>query len=155
MINLLYWILHATKTSQIIYCQLKFLHFRCVAFFWLSECKWKNSCFVRPLTLDLWPLWQYKGSWTVIFYWHYLSYILFSRLFRAPCQRLSLSCAEINDLRILMLICVLVCMYFFLIWFIEHAPLQSSNTTCFLVIFVVGDAVTGTINVFPLHLHLH
>ena len=43
----------------------------------------------------------------------------------------------------------------FLILFIEHAPLQSSNTTCFLVIFVVGDAVTSTINVFPLHLHLH
>jgi hypothetical protein len=49
-----------------------------------------------------------------------------------------------------------VCIFFML--FIKHAPLQRSNTICFIVhlcyIFVVGDAVTNTINGFPLQLSL-
>jgi hypothetical protein len=53
-------------------------------------------------------------------------------------------------------VCVYVCVFFML--FIKHAPLQRSNTTCFIVhlcyIFVVGDAVTNTINGFPLQLSL-
>jgi hypothetical protein len=46
----------------------------------------------------------------------------------------------------------------FFMLFIKHAPLERSNTTCFIVhlcyIFVVGDAVTNTINGFPLQLSL-
>jgi len=59
-------------------------------------------------------------------------------------------------------LCVNVCMYaciFFKYIFIRHAPLQKSNTICFIVhlcnFFVIGDAVTNTVSGFPLHLHLH
>jgi hypothetical protein len=41
-----------------------------------------------------------------------------------------------------------ICMYVFFCWLNTHAPLQSSNTTCFIVhlcyFFVVGDAVTSS-----------
>jgi hypothetical protein len=57
-----------------------------------------------------------------------------------------------------MCVCIYVCMYvFFLVLFIKHAPLQSSNTTCFilhLLLSAVGDAVTITINGFPLQFSL-
>jgi hypothetical protein len=50
-----------------------------------------------------------------------------------------------------------VCLYVFML-FIKHAPLQRNNTTCFIVhlcyIFVVGDAVTNTVNGFPSQLSL-
>jgi hypothetical protein len=61
-------------------------------------------------------------------------------------------------------VCVGVCVYVCIcVWcvfmlFIKHAPLQRSNTTCFIVhlcyIFVIEDAVTNTINGFPLQLPL-
>jgi len=48
---------------------------------------------------------------------------------------------------------------FFFIYLFWHAPLQKSNTTCFIVhlfnFFIIGDAVTNTISGFPLHLHFH
>ena len=51
-----------------------------------------------------------------------------------------------------MYVCMYVCRYIFYI-FIEHAPLQGRNTTCFIILDV-GDAVTSAISVFPLHLPL-
>ena len=54
-------------------------------------------------------------------------------------------------------VCVCVCFFFNIC--IRHAPLQKSNTTCFIGhlcnFFVIGDAVTNKISGFPLHLHLH
>jgi len=59
-------------------------------------------------------------------------------------------------------VCVCVCMYiyiyFFFCWLNTHAPLQRSNTTCFIVplcyFFVVGDAETNSVNGFPLQVSL-
>ena len=53
--------------------------------------------------------------------------------------------------------CVYVCIFLNNVLF-RHAPLQESNTTCFIVhfgnFFIIGNAVTWTISGFPLHLHL-
>jgi hypothetical protein len=56
--------------------------------------------------------------------------------------------------------CMYVCFlfYFFIYWLNRHAPLHSSNTTCFIVrlcyYFDTGDAVTRLVSGFPLQVLL-
>jgi hypothetical protein len=49
---------------------------------------------------------------------------------------------------------IYICMYMFFYWLNTHAPLQRSNTKCFIVhlcyYFDIGDAVTRSVSALPL-----